>query len=127
MKCSLTVLVIVQWGHFNDGFPDLFICGVKRLPRHHVGFLASFHDRNVIFEQLSAIYSLPRYLARSFTVIMPYYPTGTMERIQRLGEVATVCVSFPFAELVAFKIVPVYPGNTDGMLLWACCAARLLP
>jgi hypothetical protein len=30
-----------------------------------------------------------RYLARRFTVIIPWYPTGTMERIQVIGEVAT--------------------------------------
>jgi hypothetical protein len=52
-------------------------------------FLASFHSPDVIFEQLSMIYSLPRYFAKSLTVLLPYFVTGTMERVSVFGEVAT--------------------------------------
>ena len=34
-----------------------------------------------------------RYLARSFTLILPYFPTGTMERVDTEGQVATAKVS----------------------------------
>jgi len=54
--------------------------------------LASFHDPAVVFEQLSLIYSLPRYLVRSFRLILPFFPTGTMERIDTEGQVRAVCV-----------------------------------
>jgi phosphoribosylpyrophosphate synthetase len=40
-------------------------------------------------EFFSAVYAIPRYLARSFVVVLPYFPTGTMERVDREGEVAT--------------------------------------
>ncbi len=50
-------------------------------------FMASFHDPSVVFEQLSFIYSLPRYLIRSFRVVLPFFPTGTMERIDTEGQV----------------------------------------
>jgi len=50
-------------------------------------FLASFHEPSVVFEQLSLIYSLPRYLVRSFRLILPFFPTGTMERIDTEGQV----------------------------------------
>ena len=37
-------------------------------------------------------YFIYRYLARSFTVILPYFPTGTMERVDTEGQVATAKV-----------------------------------
>ena len=58
-------------------------------------FIGSFHSPNAIFEQLSVIYAIPRYLARSVIFILPYFPTGTMERVDREGQIATakVCVA----------------------------------
>jgi len=54
--------------------------------------LASFHSPAVIFEQLSLIYSLPRYLVRSFRLILPIFPTATMERVDKEGQVVTAKV-----------------------------------
>ena len=54
--------------------------------------LASFHSPEVIFEQLSLIYSLPRYLVRSFRLILPFFPTATMERVDKEGQVVTAKV-----------------------------------
>ena len=48
---------------------------------------ASFHNPAVVFEQLSFMYSLPRYLVRSFRLILPFFPTSTMEKIDREGQV----------------------------------------
>ncbi len=62
-------------------------------------FIASFHSPDVIFEQLSIIYAIPRYLARSFTVILPYFPTGTMERVDTEGQIATAKVRNPVCVL----------------------------
>lgn len=79
----------IHWLRFKDGFPNLFIEHVKAMRAHQVAFLASFHDTAAIFEQLAAIGALPRFLARSFLCFVPWYPTGTMERSSKLGEVAT--------------------------------------
>ncbi|CAH1773697.1 unnamed protein product [Owenia fusiformis] len=79
----------INWGKFNDGFPNLFINDVKEIAGKDVIFLASFHSPQVIFEQLGIMYAIPRYLARSFTVILPYFPTGTMERVDKEGQIAT--------------------------------------
>ena len=49
---------------------------------------ASFHSPALVFEQLSLIYSLPRYLVRSFRLILPFFPTATMERIDKEGQVS---------------------------------------
>eukprot|EP00052_Salpingoeca_macrocollata_P024436 m.218323 g.218323 ORF g.218323 m.218323 type:complete len:351 (-) comp22251_c0_seq1:105-1157(-) len=79
----------IQWEHFEDGFPNLFIQDVKAMAGRDVIFLASFHTPEVIFQQLAVIYALPRYLAKSLTVLLPYFPTGTMERVDHEGQVAT--------------------------------------
>ena len=72
-----------------------------------VVFLASFHDSSVIFEQLAILYALPkyvctyvgipyhtipRYLVKSLRVVLPFFPTGTMERVDTEGQIATAKV-----------------------------------
>ena len=51
-------------------------------------FLASFHSPEAVFQQLSVIYALPSY-SEHLTVVVPFFPTGTMERVTHIGEVAT--------------------------------------
>ena len=79
----------IDWDLFADGFPDLFVKNAKMLRNANVCFMASFHSPSVIFEQLSVCYSLPRLFVKSFTLVLPFFPTGTMERVEDEGEVAT--------------------------------------
>jgi hypothetical protein len=65
---------------FADGFPNVFVKDATRIRNRHVAFLASFQDAGSIFEQLSVIYQLPRMFVGSFTLVLPYFPTGTAER-----------------------------------------------
>lgn len=74
---------------FDDGFPNLFVENAEQLRNKHVAFLASFHSPQVMFEQLAVIYALPRMFVASFTLILPFFPTGTSERVEDEGEVAT--------------------------------------
>ncbi|XP_065198804.1 uncharacterized protein LOC135830484 isoform X2 [Sycon ciliatum] len=83
----------IRWKHFPDGWPNLFIDNVKQCAGKDVIFIGSFHSQQVIFDQLSIIYAFPRYLAHSFTLILPYFPTGTMERVDTEGQIATARVS----------------------------------
>ncbi len=55
----------------------------------NVAFLATFHTPDVIFEQLSFMWALPKYLVKSLKIVLPFFPTGTMERVVTYGEVAT--------------------------------------
>jgi hypothetical protein len=66
---------------FADGFPDLFVEDAMRVRNRHVAFLAPFHTPSVIFEQISIIYALPRLFVGSFTLVLPFFPTGTLERV----------------------------------------------
>ena len=68
---------------FADGFPNVFVKDATRIRNRHVAFLASFQDPASIFEQLSVIYQLPRMFVGSFTLVLPYFPTGTAERVRQ--------------------------------------------
>lgn len=70
--------------HFADGFPDLFVQDAINIRNRHVAFLACFQNPATIFEQLSVIYQLPRMFVGSFTLVLPYFPTGTAERVSPL-------------------------------------------
>ena len=72
--------------------PSLLTLHLQPLFHTPVILLASFHSPEVIFEQLSLIYSLPRYLVRSFRLILPFFPTATMERVDKEGQVVTAKV-----------------------------------
>lgn len=79
----------INWGSFDDGFPNIFISDVNYMKGKDVIFLGSFHSPGIIFEQLSVLYMFPRYRARSFHLLLPYFPTGTMERVENEGEIPT--------------------------------------
>ena len=79
----------IHWGTFADGYPDIMVDNVEAIRNHDLAFLASFDTPGDIFFQLSAIYEIPRYAVQSFKIVLPYYPTGTMERADRDGQIAT--------------------------------------
>jgi phosphoribosylpyrophosphate synthetase len=79
----------IEWKDFPDSWPNIFIRNSDQIRHSHVLFLASLHNPQTIFEQISLLYHLPKYLCRSLKVLLPYFPTGTMERIQIHGEIAT--------------------------------------
>ena len=79
----------ISWKKFPDGFPNLFVEGAEDISGKHVAFLASFNNPETIFEQISVIYSLPKLFIASFTLILPFFPTGTAERDDREGEIPT--------------------------------------
>ncbi len=96
----------ISWNHFKDGFPDLMIQDAGKLGNAHVVFLASLDSPAEIFRQLSVIYELPRLAVRSLKVFLPYFPTGTMERVDEEGEVATAATLARMLSLI--------PGTMTG-------------
>jgi ribose-phosphate pyrophosphokinase len=79
----------IRWATFSDGFPNMKIEEVESIRNRDVSFLACLENSAEIFRQLSAMYEIPRYAVRSFKVVLPYFPTGTMERVEEPGEIAT--------------------------------------
>ena len=78
----------VEWRRFSDSWPNLFIHDVKACRGSAVMFLASFHTQDSLMSQLHVIYTLSSF-AKTLAIIVPWYPTGTMERVTVIGEVAT--------------------------------------
>ena len=79
----------VEWRRFADGWPNLQIQLSNEMKWFHVGFLASFHSPEVFFEQYAVASYLPKLLPKSFKLLLPFFPVGTMERVTRPGEIAT--------------------------------------
>lgn len=82
----------VTWDQFNDGFPNLRIHEAPQLRGRDVYFLISINSTSSFFEQTCCIHAIPRYAPRRFTIILPFFPTGTMEREEEEGQVATAKV-----------------------------------
>ncbi|KAJ8601844.1 hypothetical protein CTAYLR_002644 [Chrysophaeum taylorii] len=81
-----------SWDKFPDGTDKIVVGGYS--PRNmisgqHVLFLASFHNNDVTMSQFHVLVMLLQSFVASLTIVLPYYPTGTMERVVLEGEVAT--------------------------------------
>jgi phosphoribosylpyrophosphate synthetase len=88
----------IEWKKFEDGFPNIFIKNIETLYGRDIIILLSFLDHTEMFSQLSVIYALPRYFVKSLIIVLPYFPTGTMERIDEEGQIAT---AMTFARLLS--------------------------
>ncbi|KAL0443755.1 UNVERIFIED_CONTAM: Ribose-phosphate pyrophosphokinase [Sesamum latifolium] len=110
---DLVQLQSINWRSFDDGFPNLFIKNAHDIRGQHVAFLASFSSTSVIFEQLSVIYALPMLFAASFTVVLPFFPTGSFERIEEEGDVAT---AFTLARMLSNT--PISRGGPTSLVIY---------
>ncbi|PIN11586.1 Ribose-phosphate diphosphokinase [Handroanthus impetiginosus] len=112
-QSDLIQLQSINWRSFDDGFPNLFINNAHDIRGQHVAFLASFSSTTVIFEQLSVIYALPMLFAASFTVVLPFFPTGSFERIEEEGDVAT---AFTLARMLSN--IPISRGGPTSLVIY---------
>lgn len=78
----------IRWGKFEHEFPDIQL-NLKRVRDQDVVYFASFDNPGEIFHQWAALCDISRKAARSLTIILPFFPTGTMERSKNSGDVAT--------------------------------------
>ncbi|KAJ4835788.1 ribose phosphate diphosphokinase subunit prs4 [Turnera subulata] len=110
---DLITLQSINWRNFADGFPNLFINNAQEMRGQHVAFLASFSSPSVIFEQLSVIYALPRLFVASFTLVLPFFPTGSFERMEEEGDVAT---AFTMARILSN--IPISRGGPTSLVIY---------
>jgi len=82
-------LGVIDWNRFPDGWPDLMIRDIDGIRRSNVTVLLAFTSPAVVYEQWTAARRIARYRPKSFRVLLPYFPTGTMEREDTEGQVAT--------------------------------------
>ncbi|GAX21737.1 hypothetical protein FisN_31Lh022 [Fistulifera solaris] len=81
-----------HWNKFPDGTDNIEMTGFyphNELSGQHVLFLASFHNNDVTLSQFQVLICLLQSFVASLTVVLPYSPVGTMERVTREGQVAT--------------------------------------
>jgi hypothetical protein len=80
------------WGKFPDGTDNIEIGGFTPhnvISGEHVLFLASFHNNDVTLSQFQVMICLLQSFIESLTIVLPFSPVGTMERVIREGQVAT--------------------------------------
>jgi len=80
------------WNKFPDGTDNIEIGGFTPhnvLSDQHVLFLASFDNNDTTLSQFQVLICLLQSFIKSMTIVLPYSPTGTMERVVREGQVAT--------------------------------------
>ncbi|KAL3508971.1 hypothetical protein ACH5RR_028372 [Cinchona calisaya] len=106
-------LQTINWRSFDDGFPNLFINNAQEIRGQHVAFLASFSSPAVIFEQLSVIFALPRLFVASFSLVLPFFPTGSFERMEEEGDVAT---AFTMARILSN--IPISRGGPTSLVIF---------
>ena len=81
-----------NWDKFPDGTDDITIGGLSPynlLSGENILFLGSFHNNDVTLSQFQVLITLSRSFIKSLTVVLPFYPVGTMERVTKEGTVAT--------------------------------------
>ncbi|KAH3745137.1 phosphoribosyl pyrophosphate synthase isozyme 4 [Pelomyxa schiedti] len=79
----------IEWKKFPDQTPNVFIADVNSIRNKHVVFIVGLLDQTMLMSVIGVLFALPRYFARSLTVYLPFFSTGTMERVSREGEIAT--------------------------------------
>uniref|UniRef100_N1QUW4 Ribose-phosphate pyrophosphokinase 4 n=1 Tax=Aegilops tauschii TaxID=37682 RepID=N1QUW4_AEGTA len=94
-------------------FPNLFINNAHDIRGQHVAFLASFSSPAIIFEQISVIFALPKLFIASFTLVLPFFPTGTFERVEEEGDVAT---AFTLARILS--MIPKSRGGPTSVVIY---------
>lgn len=80
------------WDKFPDGTDHIMLGGFTPdnvVRGSHVLFLACFADNGATLSQYHALVCLAESFVESLTIVLPYFPTGTMERVTKEGEVAT--------------------------------------
>jgi len=103
----------ISWKRFPDTFPNSFIHDVDSLRDANVSFLACFDTPDTIFEQVSLMYTLAALRPRSLRFILPYFPTGTMERVDHEGQIATAST---LAQMIS-AVAPAGPGPVP-LYIW---------
>jgi len=83
----------IQWGKFPDGTDDITIGGFhpnNLVAGENILFLASFHNNDVTLSQFSVLITLLQSFIESLTIVLPFFPVGTNERVELEGKVSNI-------------------------------------
>ncbi len=82
----------ISWAKYPDGTDNITIEGftpVNHVASSHILFFASFHNNDVTLSQFSVLVVLLQSFIKSMTIVLPFFPVGTNERVTVEGKVAT--------------------------------------
>ncbi len=77
----------IRWDSHLDGTSNLHV-DASRIRGSNVVFFADFSDEAEAFRQLAVIYAIPRLHAYSLTIVMPFFPFATQDRVHVQGDIA---------------------------------------
>ena len=92
------------WAKFPDGTDNIEIDGFSHpnlISGEHVLFLGSFHSNDTTLSQFQVMICLLQSFIESLTVVLPFSPVGTMERVTKEGQVATAA-TYAHSEFIFF-------------------------
>jgi ribose-phosphate pyrophosphokinase len=110
----------VTWNEFESGMPNIFIEDVHKLQPANVLLLLNLRRKEILLDQISCLYAIPRYGCRSLTVLVPFFSTGTMERVDREGEVATAATLSRM-----LSATPITPGGPAKVVIFDIHALQI--
>jgi len=82
----------VDWDRFPDQTDNIVVHGwnpTNMLKHQHILFLANFDSNGTTLSQFYVMYMLLESFIKDMTIVLPFFPSGTMERVMKEGEVAT--------------------------------------
>eukprot|EP00605_Chrysophyceae_sp_TOSAG23-4_P002307 GSChrysophyteH1.ASY1.ANO1.2553.1 assembled CDS len=82
----------ITWEKYPDGTDNITIEGfspVNHVASSHILFFASFHNNDITLSQFSVLVVLLQSFVKSVTIVLPFFPVGTNERVTVEGKVAT--------------------------------------
>lgn len=80
----------INWGKFPDGTDDITIGGFhpnNLVAGENILFLGSFYNNDVTLSQFSVLITLLQSFIETLTIVLPFFPVGTNERVELEGKV----------------------------------------
>lgn len=77
----------IEWGKFADGTDKIVIGGftpTNEIAGEHCIFFASFRNNDITLSQFNVLIVLLQSFIQSLTIVLPYYPVGTLIAIYLL-------------------------------------------
>ncbi|MBP7134167.1 hypothetical protein KBA73_03035 [Patescibacteria group bacterium] len=96
----------IDWLRFPDRFQNTFVQQAEALRNCDVSLLSCMDAPERVFEEWSVMDTVANIGPKAFRIFLPYFPTGTMERIDEEGQVPTAST---LADLMS-ALPPAGPG-----------------
>lgn len=94
-------LVEVKWNRYLDGTSKLHFDPTE-VEGQDVVFFADFSDEAEVLRQWAVLCAIPRYGANSLTIVLPFFPFATQDRVDTEGDIVMARTVARLLEAVPF-------------------------